>query len=676
MLQQVQPWFVDALLAIININISHLRATVARREEPLQVGRGQLRSLVEVQLQSDHRRSFGARVRSIQRAIESAGGGGGGAAAPEEGDATVEAVAGLEHYRYLLIYLKDVFATLVCTQFMYAGNGLQLAINLLGEVDAFLLHSERQIDKHWKQLNQRASRWVADYFPSHYRWRAMFKGLFPYIQPYLALNAEHNSGLSILTLDGPKALLNIPDAVVHDVVPRLVGFARGGMFKPVGRLDDLWQCLADNFVPPTSLPLNSQVGNSCQLQTRSPIPRNTRLQLLGEITAEGAFHKRLMSYQVASPVLPTKWLQALGRIFFNSRPRNARQLRDFCQAYCETIRSMCDRAFSSFFPAPARGWEYVYVHLISNLFPPEPDAIEAMSAMVVDRVNYANAPFKDFQGYGVSRIDFRLSPDVQRVLRRLAGVSDAMPLLSAFDRAMLRLNERKLVDADVLLIVKSAAAADEVSPIKSMMAWFFVLLLEHHYSTCRREDKAPYWQVSFKRAVRQLTPEAAQAFKLRWNVFVHMEPQLSAVTTLYALMIDHAERYLGFEGCKSAKDRATELLLYKPFVTGVLFDHTSLEIEINLRHQLVHNLVFLMLYAHVPGTMNNGGYADTSHLEPGRYPGGRARLELLNRYLRMLRHGGAKWRASIFADQKPASRAAVPGSVPRQAARRPQLRRL
>jgi hypothetical protein len=432
----------------------------------------------------------------------------------------------------------------------------------------------------------------------------------------------------------------------------------------MGRLHDFYQRMSEQgFVSPNDLPQNSQCKPAVRLATGSSVPRNTRFQGSGRMTQAGYLALR-MSYQVASPVLPINWWQAFARIFFNARPRNAAQLRDFCQRYCETTKQMCDRAFSTFFDTPERGWEFVYVHLISELFPPEPDAIEAMRQMQIPGFIYANAPFKDFQGFGISRIDYYLSRDIHRLLLRMAG-RENRDIVDRLYSALTTINRKQLADANVHSLVAAAAQADAGNPMRSMLAWYAVMLLEHHYSTCRRETKTPYWQVSLKRALKRLTPLAKRHFSLRWNVFVHMEPQVAVVSTLFALMIDISPQFNGVEGCKSAKDRATELLLYKPFVEGVLFDQPESEIERNLKLHTVHNLVFLMLYAHVPGTMDNGGYAKTEHLDAATYGSAGKRLRLLNQYLHEVRHPAAKYRASIFADQ-PAKTSPVQRPQPRR----------
>jgi hypothetical protein len=625
---EVQPLFVQAIIAVINLNISHLGASISKREEVLSVGRLNLNSTLQVEVSSEDL-SFHPQ--------------------------------GFEHYRYLLVYLKDVFSTYACLFYFFSSDSslekIQLVEQLLRLTDYFLEQPEREIEIHWKRMNQHAAHLVAARIPAHYEWRKMFKTIFPFIQPYLAFDKLKKESLSILTRLDEIALLNIPDAPAAQSEVQFGPFPRGSLFQSVPRFQSVWDGLGQDFLSPVELPFNSQVENFCQLRSGSSLPRNTRFQLTGRLNGD-VFEIKTVTYQVATPAIPTDMWGGFLRIFNpHHRSRRAAQLRDFCHAYWQTVKTRCATMLPYFISTPLRSYSHVEVHLVSNLFPPEPDSIDAMRGMQVSGLSYINAPFKDFQGYGVSRIDFPLTHVLERVLRQLAHKNQLDRTLIDYFYASCRcIDSKSFADKNVNYLVQKAASVGlnpSVSDLEAMMSWFFVLLLEHRYDERRREDKFLYWDTSFKRALNRLSQTAHHEFMSRWNVFVNLNPQIAAITTLLALMVEEDKSYQSFEGCKSAKDRATELLVFKAFVRGVLFNESNRAINMMLRQQLIHNLVFLMLYAHVPGAMKSNTYTDTKKLREKGDNQSAERLELLNNAMRELRHGAAKYRCTIFAGQKP-----------------------
>jgi hypothetical protein len=616
-IEKIQQLCSAVLLAVINLSLRPLCASMTLREDAVRVANASVSDIVQVTL---------GEKEDQQEDQES------------------------ERYDYLIIYLKDIFATLVCAHHIAKLSQaalIQLGCDLVSEAVNFL-GKRGEIVKDWKLMNQHAMGFVVPYFSRRDNLLRMFKLIFPYLQPYLAMNPSTKKPVTILTkAPGECDLWNIPIAVESNEPP--VFEARASVLEQV--LSNVDEELS-SFM---NFPINSQAADCCRIEG-FPLVRNARLEI--QQGKPGEPDKCYM--QMATPVLPTHFWKAMLRIFFGYRPRNSEALRLLCERYIEAAKTMFDRALEKFFPKLELGFSYVYLHLVTDIFPPEPDAIDLMGELEIYNWRYANTPFKDFEDYGVSRVDFSLNQPVFLVLSEIGGVEFGAffsRLVRNIDLFQVQKNHKKQkanqaqMKKDLGFLLEKSVIIDPQNPIPALMAWFYILLLEHRYAEMRRVSLSPIWQACLANSVQNLQKDKRGVFKKRWNIFVHMNPQIGVVSALLALIIENSPLFQSVEGCKSAKDRATEVMLFKVFIYSVLLGESDQQIDLKLRHCLVHSLVFLKLYCHVPGTMNNGGYSDTKNVDT--CPDAKNRLELLDGYMRQLRRNAARYRASIFSDQKP-----------------------
>ena len=601
-----------------------------------------------------------------------------------------------KRYDYLILTIKDIFCTLIFAHYLSNREDaelFQLATHLVEEAEVFLTESEQepsQLEKCWKKMNGYAAGWVKTYFAEQFKWDALqklFKKVFPYIQPYLSYIPDYHSGpVSILTVSAEdsraEALLNIPMAANLPRHPQWEGF-ESRLFQHVPELAQLMAGLSGDIQPFTNLPINSQAGNYCaNPENGSSFPRNTRLQVAGRMSAN-RLEVSHAYYQMASPSLPPRLLTAILRLFFRYKPRDFPQIQAFCRAYVETARAMCGRAFSLFFDTPENGWKFVYTNIITGIFPPEPDIIDSMKRISLPRWHYINAPYKDFEIKGVSRVEFKLAIPVSERVRDFIDcnqflwvinqIATTVPMGNCYVKNYCdtvlgiehfkkrrtprnyKLYDKKLVDSFVFFLSR-ASVCDEANPLPCLLSWFFILSLMHRYSPVRRIDRSDVWRALLDDALLWLSETRRIDFKMRFAVFYYLVPQIASISAIMTLLVDISSLFQGVEGCKSAKDRETELALLKVFVYHIIFLKSNAVIARHLRLHSVHHTAFLKFFGQLSGAMDNGGFADLKNKQLDRCPGTRERLSLFNDALRGIRSKPAQYRNQVFGGMKPKPR--------------------
>lgn len=432
---QIVALFARTLRSVIALSMRAAGATMQARTVPLQVGLKTLHQVLEVIVDPTY------------------------VATPEEERQR-------EQYDYLIVYIKDVFAALICAARMLPNTPersetvFALGRSMLREAIEFLRLSgadQRKIDVHWKQMNQYAAGHIKAAFAGHLKWDALcfaFKTTFPYLQPYLTLMkvGEEWVSTSILTLlevDGrQQVLLNVP--VGSKEAPDFDYLPDNGLFTRSGWTTAILSHLARVGMPFQRWPLCSQAGN-CVLNevhyeehgAGAAYVRNARVEFEGclddveasssedyvELEERGGgggaarSPDRLVISKVyakmAAPLLPQDRWGFIVRLFSPAhRSRRLALLVEFCQNYAASANALFQREWGEFLgPTDIRALaQLVYCNSITRLFPPEPDILDALLAADSSgqlALIYILMPFKD---YGVARSDITVHIPRDRTL--------------------------------------------------------------------------------------------------------------------------------------------------------------------------------------------------------------------------------------------------------------------
>lgn len=657
----VQALFAETMFAVIVQNAASVGVRIRRLRHPIQVGINQLSGVVEIEVDP--------------------------AARPNLYD---------NPYDYMIVFLNNLFTTVTALHYLPESPDwktiFQIANALLTEADhQFLDNASREggdVSASWKQLNQFASKQIERIFVGKLGWsqkkfRKRLISLAAHIDPYTLVMPDFYLGpVSVLTVmrGNDRFYLNIPTAVDHPVSVDEVDFDPDFPFCQYSEdAARVLNGLSRDVFPYWRLPVHNQAGNIHQ----SPLPRNTQLQLEGSLVLDDVdqvvgFVVDMQQLRVAAPKQPANMKYELINLVTGKMPENnLTKSVPFCESYIELAMGMGSSAVQLFLGHPVG--HHAFNNIVSYLLPPEPEIIHGMRRVRILGADgkplffYMNFPLKD---YGAPRVnpDFFLSGrwqyqdfvDCNAFMGVLTFVAQSQGIDELYarsfyelvdliehyeqlpdnsDPSVIREYHERMKERIRFLMQKAIAIAgarldtmDVSAKIKAMLPWFYLLLLNYRYSPEKRDQEAEIWLAFFREVLSEFSGNAAEDFAWKWNVFIRMPMQPGVYSALLNLMLMQQTGILGWEGCKSAKDRGTEIKIFECFIWYMLFTCSRHANNDHLWRALyqssVHFTVCLQFFSHATGTMPCASY---SKIDPDAPAGEQKVLEFLDNALKMLR---------------------------------------